>query len=218
MQWINYFSTSKIPFYIYKLKKGDSIIYKSNTKNNKSIIILHGIIYILKIFTNQEILTLGILNKGNIISYKQETQYHYYNAVAMEETFILSFRLEDAILNQNIKKNLLQTIIQSHQSTLYKYEIMNSILAHKYTKHRIIQLILFLSTEFGLVEKNHIIIPFYLSQKTISIIIGSNRSTVNKIMHKLYQNNAISYSNQKYICIKNLFILSYSNEKYHNNK
>lgn len=207
MKWINHFTVSKIPFYVYKLHKGDSIVYIQNSGKDTSIIILHGTLYLLKIFTNKEILTLGILNKENIIHPIAEQQYCYYKLIAIEESFLISFKWKDLISNNNAENNLLMNIIKASQSTLYKYEIMNNILIHKYTKHRVIQLILFLCKEFGLIEKNQIIIPFYISQITISIITGSNRCTINKIMHSLYNKNAISYSNQKYICIVDPFKL-----------
>ena len=86
---------------------------------------------------------------------------------------------------------------------------MNNIYAHKYAKHRLIQLLLLLSKEFGFFEKNHIILPIHISQITISIIIGSNKSTVNQIINNLYKIGAISYRHQKYICIHNPFLLSH---------
>uniref|UniRef100_UPI00300160AA global nitrogen transcriptional regulator n=1 Tax=Anunuuluaehu liula TaxID=3049639 RepID=UPI00300160AA len=207
MKWINQFTVSKIPFYVYKLNKGDSIIYVQNKAQDTSIIIAHGSLYLLKIFTNKEILALGILNQKNIIHTLSEKPYCYYKLIAIEVSFLISFKLIDLISNDNSQTNLLINVIKASQTTLYKYEMMNNILVHKYTKNRVIQLILFLCKEFGLVKQNRIIIPFHISQLTISIITGSNRCTINKIMHRLYIRNAISYSNQKYIYVVDPFKL-----------
>nr|YP_009295591.1 global nitrogen transcriptional regulator [Mastocarpus papillatus]AOL58075.1 global nitrogen transcriptional regulator [Mastocarpus papillatus] len=207
MKWINYFTISKIPFYVYKLHKGDSIIYIKRKEKYTSIIVAHGILYLLKIFTNKEILTLGILSKENIVHSLIEQSNSYYKLIAIEESFLISFKWLDLITNKNSSTNLLIDVIKSYQDTLYKYEIMNHILIHKYTEHRIVQLILFLCKEFGLVEQNRIIIPLQISQTTLSIIIGSNRCTISKIIHRLYLKKAISFSKKKYIILINTFQL-----------
>lgn len=209
MQWINHFSNHKIPFCIYKLNRGDSIIY-SRYKDNNSCIILHGIIYLLKTFTNREIISLGIFPKNTIISEIDTKNYYYHTIIAIEQTFLLSFSWQDIINCNKIKQNFLKKIITSYQNTISKYKIMNNIYCHKYTKNRIIQLIFFLSKDFGLFDKNRILIPFYISQTTISIIIGSNRSNVNKIMKKLCKTQLISYYNRKYIYIKLSSILNFN--------
>jgi len=210
MKWINYFSTSQIPFYVYKLNKGDAIIYQLNTNKASSIIILHGLMYLIKTFTNHEKLSIAILKTNHIInaiSKVKEKNLYYYKAIAIKETFIINFNEEDLIKNQ-IYINLLIAIIQSYQQTIYQYEMMSNILMHKYVKNRILQLILLLSEEFGIIKKQQIIIPFIISQKTIGIITGSNRITVNRILCQLQNQMLLSYSPQKYILIKNPLILS----------
>ena len=218
MQWINHFSKYKVPFYIYKLNKGDSLIYKNNKKYNNSIIILNGIVYLLKIFTNKEIISLGILNTNNIIPEIHNEKYYYYTITAIETTFLLSFKWQDIISNKKIKPKLLKNILISYQFTINKYEIMNNIHSHKYIRYRLIQLIIFLSKEFGSFKNNRIIIPFNISQATISIIIGTNRSNVNQIINKLYKMKLISYYNHKKIYITNPFILNYYATKSRTNK
>nr|QCI07368.1 global nitrogen transcriptional regulator [Leiomenia cribrosa] len=209
MQWINHFSQNKIAFYIYKLNKGDSLIYQKNKKYNNSSIILNGIVFLLKIFTNKEIISLGILTTNNILPDINNEIYYYYKIIAIETTFLLSFKWSDIVYNKKIKKQLLQNIIISYQLTLNKYEIMNHIYSHKYMQYRLIQLIIFLSKEFGFFKNQQLIIPFKISQITISILIGTNRSNVNKIIKKLYKMRLISYYNQKKIYIKNPFLLNY---------
>lgn len=205
MQWIQYFSESKVPFQIYKLSSNDSVTCTINTAKHPYIIILQGIIYVLKIFTNHEKITLGILTKGDIISKPKNTKYCYYTLVALEKTFMMSFKRKDITKD----KYIIESVAKSYEKTLYKYEIMNCILSHKSAKQRIIQLLFLLYQEFALVEKTQIRIPFYISQITLSTIIGSKKNIVNKIMNELYNINLISYSYQKYICITDPFILNY---------
>lgn len=209
MKWIQNFSDSKIPFYIYELNKGDYITYTIDTLANKHIIILHGIAYIIKIFSNQETIILGILEENTIIKEPKHQKYGNYGIVAMQNTFLLSFTWQDILQNKNIQLSLLKNILISYNQTLYNYEKMVDILSHKSAKNRVIQLILFLSQEFCIIQNNYIIIPFYVSQTTISIIIGSNKSTVNKIINELCQVCIISYLYNKYICIKDPLRLSY---------
>nr|QCI04414.1 global nitrogen transcriptional regulator [Antithamnion hubbsii] len=208
MTWINYFSNSKIPFYIYKLKRGDSIIQNTSVKNHKCIIILHGIIYKTQIFTNNEILPVAILNKNNIIdinchliSYKS-----YYKIIAIEETYIISFSFKNLKYNNKINMKLFHNLINGYKMTLYKYEIMRNILSHKYIKLRVIQLVLFLSIEFGIIERTQIKIPFIITKTDIAIMTGTNTNTINKIIKRLHKNKLIHYSTKNFISINNYFI------------
>nr|YP_009332625.1 global nitrogen transcriptional regulator [Membranoptera weeksiae]AHZ94639.1 global nitrogen transcriptional regulator [Membranoptera weeksiae] len=205
MKWINSFSNSHIPYYIYKLNKGDKILYNPNKIYNRSIIILHGVIYLFKIFQNKEIFPLAILKTNNIIDleYSYETQY-YYTIIALDQAYLMSFSLLNIKNKIYIKKQILFNIIYGQKLTLKQYELMNQILRHKYIKYRILQLILLLSLEFGIIHKNKIIIPFSLSQKNISIIIGSNKITINQIMNYLSKKTIIKYSTKKIIHIENI--------------
>ncbi len=79
-----------------------------------------------------------------------------------------------------------------------KNEII-SILSHRNTKKRIIQLLMILMKQFGQIKNNQIIIPFHLSHQTIAIIAGSQRITVNRIMNKLKQSGIVSYNKKSLI-------------------
>lgn len=211
MKWINYFSASTIPFSVYKIAKGDSILYHPNQSKSKSLLIIDGLVYLLKIFTNNEILSVALLNKNHIINIMKtyNNNYFYYKAVAIKDTFCICFVWEELKNNFKCNNYLLIELIESYQKTIYQYEIINNIIAHRYIKNRIVQLILFLSTEFGIVNKQNIIIPLEISQTTIGIIIGSNRITVNQILQQLYKQNIISYSPQKYIILHDPLALNY---------
>nr|QCI06079.1 global nitrogen transcriptional regulator [Delesseria sanguinea] len=208
MKWITSFSNSQIPYYIYKLNKGDKILYNPNKIYSKSIIVLHGVIYLFKVFQNKEIFPLAILKTNHIIdlNYYYETQ-HYYTIIALDKTYLMSFSLLEIKNKIYIKKQILFNIIHGQKSTLRQYELMNQILKHKYIKYRILQLILLLSLEFGIIHDNKIIIPFSLSQKSLSIITGSNKVTINEIMSYLSKKTIIKYSTKKIIHIENIFNL-----------
>lgn len=218
MKWIHYFTTSQIPFSIYKLNQGDAII--NNKTQSTSMIILYGLVYVVKIFTNKEASSLAILQTNHIfhkMSTNKDNTIYYYKIIALKNTFLINFNWHD-VINQSseLHKYLLLEIIQAYQQTIAQYEIMNDILIHQYIQNRIIQFILILSEKFGRIGKQKITIPFIISQKTIGIIIGSNRITVNRVFRKLHDKNLISYSYNKYIQIKNPLALSYfiSNKEY----
>ena len=147
MKWIQSFLDSKIPFYVYQLNKGDYITYTMNNISHPCLIILDGITYITKVFTNKEIMVLGILKKDNLIQEVQPVKYYNYSIVALQKTFIISFAWKDIINNKYIKVSLIIDILNAYKKTLYMYEAMSNILLHKSTKHRVIQLLLFLCKE-----------------------------------------------------------------------
>nr|WCH56210.1 global nitrogen transcriptional regulator [Calliblepharis sp.] len=215
MKWINYFSNLNIPFYIYKLNTSDSIIYSRYIKVNQPMIILHGIVYILKNFTNKKTTTLAILKKGNIIYINQIKETNcYYKVIAITTTFFISFQWKNLInINNNINSQIFKEFIKLYIKTKNQYEIMNSIITHKYIKNRLIQLILIFSRDFGIINKTQITIYHYISQKNIGIIIGSNRTTVNKILNYLNYYKFIQYSSDKKIIINKPFFFLYSNNK-----
>nr|YP_010986101.1 global nitrogen transcriptional regulator [Polyopes affinis]WOL37019.1 global nitrogen transcriptional regulator [Polyopes affinis] len=156
MKWIHHLSKFKVPFYTYKLNKEDCILYGSNKNIEQSLIILHGTICILKVFTNGETLSIAILNKDHIINIKQnknKKEHYYYKALALESVYVISFQWQNIIIEEKVPMIICTKLIEAHQKTIYRHEQMNHIITHKYIKHRIIQLILFLCQEFGIVKK-----------------------------------------------------------------
>lgn len=212
MKWIRHLSENQIPYYIYKLNKSDHILYKTCLDKNKALIILHGIICLFEILPTQEIIPLAILNKNNIINFTKlnMTKQSYYKILAFETTYIISFYINNSHHQNTNQASFFLDIIESYQSTLIKYEIMNYILTHKYHKARIIQLILFFCLEFGIINQNEIYIPLSIPQTTIAIITHSNKNTINKILKQISNKIPIRYSSKKIICIKNILDLDVS--------
>ena len=209
MKWIHCFSTSQIRFYIYKLKRGDAIIQIPSLNKDKIMIILNGIIYHLQIFTNNEILPISILNKNQVIdnNHSYRNTKSYYKMIALEETYIISFRYQSLKYISTINTSLIPKLLNSYKITLYNHEIMRQILAHTYIKHRIIQFLLFLSIHYGIIKQNQIIIPFLITKSEIANIVGTNINTLNRSIKLLEYNNLIKYKTHNSLIINYYFFL-----------
>lgn len=210
MKWIEYLEKNNIAFNIHILEKNDSLIfYKKSTKKHLFIIV-NGLIKLINIFTNGEIICSKLLYNKNIIPYELINSYkehnHYYKAKALIKTAILSVPL-DKSKNFYTKKDY-SNIKSLHLLELNKQDtnIMIQILCHRNTKKRIINLLLILAKEFGHLKNYKIIIPFYISHYDISIITGSQRANVTRVMNYFKQKHIISYT-KRYITINNLLKL-----------
>lgn len=210
MKWIHYLSNSKTQFNIYTLKAGDSVIRINQLYNNNKLIILHGTLYIIKIFTNGEISLINIINQNCIIDIKDDILYKssYYKIIALEKTYLLSLPLIELIYEKQNNRNLYINLIYSYQNTLKNYQAINIILKHIHIKNRIIQLFIFLFIEFGNITQNNIKIPFYITKNDIAIMVGTNLSTINKIIKNLENHNIIQYSNQRSLILNHKLIYS----------
>nr|QCI05925.1 global nitrogen transcriptional regulator [Dasysiphonia japonica] len=138
---------------------------------------------------------------------------YYYKLIALENTYIISFNIKEIKPSIKLKTNIFLRIIHSQQLTLKNYERMNLILKHRYIKYRIIQMILLLFLQFGVINNNSIYIPFHLSQKYLTIILGTNKTIVNQTIQQLIKKMIIKYSTKKIMYINNLsklqMIISY---------
>lgn len=203
MKWINSLNTCKVPYYIYKLNKNDStIICNEYQHENQFIIVLHGSIYILKNFGNKQVIPIVILNKNSIFSTNYLNSQFYYQFIALEKTYLIIMN------NTTIKQlngQLMFSIIQSYQKTLGAYEIMNEAINQKYAKNKVIQVILLMFFQFGIINKEQIQLPFKISQTELAIITGTNRATLNKIIKEI---SNIKYSRKKSMQINNIFNLT----------
>nr|WCH56410.1 global nitrogen transcriptional regulator [Hypnea sp.] len=213
MKWINFFLNFNIPFSIYKLHRDDSIIFSKYIKFKRPMIMLYGIVYILKTFTNNTTKTIAILEAGNIIYINQiKDNSCHYKISAITKTFLVSFKWQD-LIKSKINPQIFKEFIKIYIKTKEKYEIMNTIMSHKYIQNRVIQLILIFGRDFGVINKSKVTIPYYISQNTVAIISGSNRTTINKILNYLYKYKIIQYSNDKKIIINKPFLFLYLNNR-----
>nr|YP_009244373.1 global nitrogen transcriptional regulator [Gelidium vagum]AMK96615.1 global nitrogen transcriptional regulator [Gelidium vagum] len=211
MKWLNKLSELKISFHTFKLNNNDSIIYNKSS-NAKSFIVISGSLYLQKIFLNGEKLCIAILTKNTLLNLDSTTinkASYYYQLVSLNTSYIISLHTNNLSTKKIQHVNLILNLNKGYYKTLIAYEIMIHVLAHKYIKYRIIQLLLFLSKEEGHIINNTVIIPFYINQSTIGNIVGSNKNTVNKIIKALETQKIICYSNHtKRIIIQDIIALN----------
>ena len=208
--WINILNQNKIPYYLIDLKTDDYIII-DNKNSYKTCIINFGIIgvYRKNSHTNN---ILAIFNRGNLftnesISIDENNFYYELRAIKTSSIIILKNQifLEKIIYNQN----LWQSFFHSYQKSLAKYIDIMNMMKNRDMKRRLIFSIFLLSQYCGKYTKQGIVIPCQLSHKSLSIIIGSNRVTVTRILNNLKNTKLITF-NKKKIIISNITILVYS--------
>ena len=204
MTWIQALSKTQINYYIYKLNKNDSILYFQALTSNQYLIILEGIICVLKIFNEKKKFTVGILKTDNAVHLNNNNSRYYYKLIAFEQTYIISFSLN---MNKYISPKILSYIIQAQKLTIQNYEIINCILKQQYTKYKIIQFILFLFIEFGMMNNKYIYLSFHLSQSKLSLITGINKNKINNIINQLVNQKIIRFYYNKRIYIHNIYHL-----------
>nr|YP_009399805.1 global nitrogen transcriptional regulator [Digenea simplex]ARW69624.1 global nitrogen transcriptional regulator [Digenea simplex] len=209
MKWINFLSYFEIPYYIYQLNKEDALIIHNDLYDNQIIIIIHGSIYINKIFSNKQLLPVAMINKNSIFKINKTNinNQFYYKLTALEKTYLASFRLNKVKKNKEFKTNLLTMIINSYEKTTDNYHNMNQIISQKYLKNKVYQIILLMCLQFGIVQKNQIYIPLKISYKNLAEMVGTNTIAINKIMKEINKNLTIEFSKKRIIYIPNIFKL-----------
>nr|CRF40206.1 Global nitrogen transcriptional regulator [Laurencia snackeyi] len=191
MRWINLLNNSKIPYNIYKLNTNDStIVCKKYNNQNYSTIILHGSIYIIKVFENKKTIPIVILNKNSLFNTKDITNEFYYQLIALERTYILTVKIDNT---NKLSSELMINIIESYRKTLNSYQIINETMNQKHRKNRVMQMILFLLFEFGIVNQKQIQLPFKVSQRNLAKITGTNKKTINQIINNISKKSHINY-------------------------
>lgn len=201
IEWIHNLAADRIPFYTYRMKVNDCLIYTRHNKINQTIIILHGILIILKVFTNGEKICIAILSKNNLINLNQLGRWnkkYYYQAIAIEESWIICFKSNYLYQTSSINIKL---YVQAYNATIWQQEIMNQILIHKEIRFRLIQLIIYLSEEFGYIQNQSLTFNFNIQQNTLALIIGSNKVTVNKIIKNLEKDLILKIYKKKFFYI-----------------
>lgn len=188
--------------HLYKLKIGDSLII--HRENNRNLyLILEGVIVLSKVFTNKEILSIGIFSWQDVIMTNFDnlsSPNYFYKIQAICSTYIISVDRKNINFTQQI-------INMKSKQTNIKYQNMIEILAHKNIKNRFLQLLLILCDASSIINKNHIEIQLSLSKTIIAAILGSNRNTINQLIQEMQNKQLICYANNK-IIIYNLLSLN----------
>nr|ARW68800.1 global nitrogen transcriptional regulator [Palisada sp.] len=206
MKWIKFLNNCKIPYYVYKLNKNDSIIICDQyCSKHQIIIILHGSIYIMKIFANKNLIPIVILNKNSIFSTSNINSQFYYQLIALEKTYVLTIKLKT---KHKLSNQLMLNILEGYQKTLNSHQIMTEAINQKYKKDRVLYIILILFFQFGTINNKQVRLPFKISQKNLAQITGTSKETINKITREVNQKFNISYCKKKSIQIDNIFNLT----------
>ena len=212
-KWVHLLSYHKVPLNYHQLLKGDRILI--NFKRKKQIyIIIQGSLKLSKIFTNQEILTLGIFTKNDIIYVFEpitHNQNYYYIAETLTVTSIISCNCEKITYWMYQDTVIYYAILFAYQKYTQKIIFMMQVLSHRDKKSRLIHLLLLLCQQFGNKTKLGIIIQIIITQSTLATIIGSNRITVTRIIQSLQKSQLISIYHHKMV-IHNLLKLSNYNQ------
>lgn len=198
MKWLRYLETYNISFNLHILNKEDSILIDNN---DRIIYIIEGLIQILQVFTNKEILCTQLLYRNQILGeylFKRtnfyQTNNHYYKFIALTKTLILTTNKKELITKGEKSKILVDYLC--YYNYIYSKDIV-TIMSHKNTKKRLIQFLFILIEQLGTFIDNKFLIPLNLSHYTIATVIGSQRITVNKIMNELKKKKILFYDNQK---------------------
>lgn len=182
------FSRNNYERYIYKLIEGDSIVVHKNC--SQLYMVLAGVLNISKVFTNQEVYAINIISDGNFFMPSFSNCYannYYYALQAVQTTYIVS------LTNNKLHEfNLMEQY--NRKAVIYNSCHLTEILIHKNTQYRLIHLLLLLSKSFGIVHSHKVVIPLQLSYNTLGIMIGSNGSSVGKILRILHKNHIAKHS------------------------
>nr|YP_009257622.1 global nitrogen transcriptional regulator [Coeloseira compressa]ANH09705.1 global nitrogen transcriptional regulator [Coeloseira compressa] len=174
---------SQMPCCIYKLHTKDSLIYTDNHNYQRNIFIVQGAILVVKVFTNQEIVPISILDNHSIIfikSYSFNLNNYYYKATALKETYLLTLKanyISSSIIHPYLMKAIYNTIT--------KQILIAQILLHKEAKNRTLQIIIYLSEHFGYVENGNLIIDLQINYNLLALMTGTNKNSIRKILNNL---------------------------------
>lgn len=215
MKWLEYLEKNNISFNIHILEIDDYFIFHKKFHRKELLIVLKGLLKLINIFTNGEVICTKLLCKYNLIpwNFVNMTAYkksnNYYTAKAIVKTIVLAVPLNQLKLYRKQKNNQSKDffcLLNFMDLVQQKNNVMVDILCHRNTKKRITHLLLILAKRFGYINKKQIVIPFYISHNTIGLITGSQRANVTRIMNHLKKEQIISYK-QKNIVIHNLLKL-----------
>nr|YP_009511138.1 global nitrogen transcriptional regulator [Hydropuntia rangiferina]AXI96811.1 global nitrogen transcriptional regulator [Hydropuntia rangiferina]UAD87491.1 global nitrogen transcriptional regulator [Hydropuntia rangiferina] len=196
---------------VYKLYKGDTLIFKDDLKCNSLFIVFYGTVYVMKIFTNGESIFLSLLTSKSVINFSfSNSNYIHHKIIALENTYLIKFFSVNAINSSSYFSNTIN-LFNLFSYTLGQYEISSYILVHKSIKYRIIQLLLLLCRQFGILNYNYVLIPFEISQKTLINITGGNINAVNRVMNDLVTNLLVKYISKNKILVCYFSFFTYLN-------
>lgn len=200
MKWLKKLENCNISFHIHVLDKEDFIVIRKGNTEKRIVYILDGLMQLIKVFSNGEKICIELLHScQTAITPKPASRTSNYCSILTAITFTKIITVSEQEINKIPAAGTLSEIAQDMILQKNKNYQIASILSHRNTKKRIIQLIIILAKQFGQIKGQIVTIPFHLSHQTIADITGSQRGTVNKIMNQLRKNSSIRYSSKNMI-------------------
>nr|QCI05460.1 global nitrogen transcriptional regulator [Crouania attenuata] len=206
MTWIHLLSKSHIPFSVYKMYKGDSLIQPKTIKNTHILVILQGILSMYHVLNKTEVICNSIVYTGHIIT-SNDSDYTY-NYISLRTSYIISLPITTTDLNQYIDHKIFNQILYNYNNTLKQNIDINRIFIHKNIKFRLIQIIIILSMKFGIIHNQKIMIPLIIHKIDLANILGGNINTINKILKDLDDQKIVTYAKRN-IYVHNIVFLKY---------
>lgn len=199
MKWLKKLENCNISFHIHILDKEDFIVIKKGNEEKHIIYIVDGLMKLIKVFSNSEKICVELLHSYQAaVTYGSSSRTGNYCNILTAVTYTKIVTISAKEINK-IRVSRVNEIVQNIMHQQNKNYQIASILSHRNTKKRIIQLIMILAKQFGQIKGQVIMIPFHLSNQAIADIIGSQRGTVNKIINELRKNKSIKYSSKNVI-------------------
>lgn len=198
MQLLNLLIYAKIRFYMYKLQAGEVLVLHNNNYQS-NYIILNGCLLFSKHFTNNKIISIGLLsNKDIIIPFFHNTfnTNYFYQAQALCTTYLISY-------SSTSKQKFLEIIKPQYDN---QQHYLLEILAHRNAKQRLIHTLLIFAKLYGTINNKRFEINLNISYDILSFITGNNKNTISTLIQQLIKHNLIIYSKNK-IIINNLINL-----------
>lgn len=197
MNWIIFFTKNRISYYVYKLNQGDSIILHKRKYSN-TFIVLTGIISLVRVFCNREILPLAVLSNNDIITNHKNKRINC-RITALKTTYIIK------VMNKkNVETFYEKRIIEYYEDTINRCEEIINLMNQQNKRRRILVFILLIFLRFGKIKQYSILIPFKLTKNCIAIMTATGINTVSKVVKKKYIDEK---GKIKSISIKNLKLI-----------
>ena len=181
------------------MSKGDNILIDFKQKNTVYII-AQGFVKLSKVFTNNNILVLGILTENDLINMthaKSNSKYYYYLAEALSSTLIISYNCRRILQRPHCYSLIYNELLFAHQRHINRNNDIIQILSHRDKKSRLANLLLILCQQVGIITQFGIIINLIITHNTLAMIVGSSRTTITNTLNSLQRHQLISIYKNK---------------------
>lgn len=198
-KWCYLLSMKKIYFNIHRMLLGDCLLINFQHKNHIYLIV-QGSVKVNQVFTNTNKLTIGILMEDdliNIISLPRTKKSYYYSAEALSSALIISYNHKMVLQRPHEYISLYHELLSAQERLIIRSNDIIQVLSHRDKKCRLINLLLILCKQFGIITRFGIMINLIITHNTLGGIIGSSRTTITKILNSLQGYRLLSVYHNK---------------------